>query len=186
MKFPSESLYKETLSKNVQVPVRKTAGLKGPFGAATPDVWALPLNPSAKVVLMGMAMYGKGEAVVGFSHGFLAGVCVLRRSTVAEALDDLESAGLIRKAGAPAKQVQPYEILHPALVTALRVSVETVKIKTWRESPSLVKCARCPKKCRPHKTGWCMKCRKEIEQDAKIRRIAQTVMAQAVAERLAG
>lgn len=43
---------------------------------------------------------------------------------------------------------------------------------------TLVKCLKCPKLFPGHKTGWCLKCRREVELDAKIRRIATAVVAQ--------
>jgi len=186
MKLPSEYLYKETLSKNVQVPVRKSAGSGRFFGQIFPEIWAMTeLTAGAKVVLGGLAIWGKGEVVVGLSQGYLAGVCGLRRSTVAEGLDALEEVGLIEKYGAPAGQVQPYKILYaPMLKGAVPQSEVVIREK---ERKVLRPCAQCKKPCRPEKkTGWCRKCRQTKEREADMRRIAQTVVAQAVAERLAG
>lgn len=188
MKLASEYLYKETLSKNVQVPARKSAGSGGCFGRIFPDVWAMTgLSPAAKVVLGGLAIWGKGDEVVGLSHGYLAGVCGLRRSTVKAGLDALEVAGLIEKYGTPAGQVQPYKILYPLMVKGARTQSDVVIRE--KERRVLVACSKagCAKLCRPdRKTGWCRKCKASAEREAEIRRIAQHVVAQGVAERLAG
>lgn len=187
VKLPSVNLYKQTLSKNVQVPVRKSAGSGGCFGRIFPDVWAMTgLKPGAKVVFGGLAIWGKGEEVVGLSHGYLAGVCGMRRSTVSAGLDALEAAGLIEKYGAPSDQVQPYKIIYPLMLKGVRLQSDVVIRE--KERKVLIKCLKpsCGKLTRPHKTGWCFKCRKEVEHDAHIRRIAEKVVAQSVAERLAG
>lgn len=186
MKLPSEHLYKQTLSKNVQVPVRKSAGRGVCFGMIFPEIWAMTeLGPGAKVVLGGLAIWGKGESVVGLSHGYLAGVCGLRRSTVADGLDALESAGLIEKYGEPSGQVQPYKILYAPMLRGAAPQSEVVIRE--KERKVLIPCAQCRKPCRPEKkTGWCRKCRQTKEREADMRRIAQTVVAQAVAERIAG
>lgn len=182
MKFPSVSLYKETLSKKSQVPAGKTPGKKPKFGMAGEEFWArTDLNLGAKAVLMGIAIHGGGESVVALSQGFIAAACGIERSTVKKGLDALEKHGLLKKSGGEVDQVQPYEVLYPLIVTALRQKTTGAAVtRSHKSTPALVKCLKpsCGTLCRPHKTGWCLKCRKEIELEAKIRRIATAVVAQ--------
>ncbi len=180
MKLPSVSLYKETLSKNSQVPAGKSAGSRTRFGMAEAKVWArTDLTPAAKVVLMGIAIHGEGESVVALSQGYLAGACGIERSTVALSLDSLEAAGLLKKSGGVVKQVQPYEVLYPLIVTVKRKEARDTRAVTRRpKTVSLVECLECHHDCRPNKAGWCKTCAKRIETNRNIdQRIERAFMA---------
>lgn len=144
-----------------------------------PAIWAMGgLTPAAKVVLGGIAIWGRGAEDVALSHGFLAGQCGLRRSTVAGALDALEDAGLIQKYGAMQDQVQPYRVLFAPMVRTKRgVAESAAPVVRKQEGHVMVACLKCRKQCRPSaKTGWCRKCTKDSEMDARIRRIAGAVV----------
>ncbi len=184
MKFPSVYLYKETLSKNTQVPAKK---LSSRFGKIFPAVWGrADLSLGAKVVLGGVAIWGRGEEVVGMSHGYLAGVCGMSRSTVAIGLEALEVAGLIRKEGEKVGQVQRYRVLYEPMLKEWRGMGGSGVVREFSRKVT-ADCRKCGKKARlDTRTGWCKACRTVVEQEATMRRIAQTVVAQAVAERLAG
>jgi hypothetical protein len=185
VKLSSVTLYKETLPDFPQVCAGKPRRFK--WGKTVSDVTSRRDIPySAKVLFDAFAQWGNGHEIVALSQVALADAIGGDRGTVQTALDALEGAGLIVKheiAGSRS-QVQAYRMLHPALVRRDK-SLSAPEVPA---NKGLVKCAKvvCGKLTRPHKTGWCLKCRKDAELDGKVRRIAQQVVAHGVAERLAG
>lgn len=171
MKSPSVTLYKETLSKNIQVPVRKT--YRSLWGKTTSDVtMRRDISFGAKVLMDAFSQLGKGNEIIALSQVALADAIGGTRSTVAAALRSLEKVGLIEKFGKPIghEQIQAFRMLHPALLRRGKdESAVTAK-------PDLVRCVKCRKMCVPCKTGWCRACVKDAMLDLKIDRKVDGVL----------
>lgn len=158
------SLYKETLSDFLQVPVKFPTG-RTPFGMLPQDVLRrTDLSAACKIVLAGLGQESRQTGRVAISHQALAFVCGLSRVTVFDCLQRLSAVGLIQEDGPRVKQVQPYRLMHPRMASS-----------TAREGKHDPICARvvCPKckKSRPAllKIGICRSC----NWDLKIRRIVR-------------
>ena len=179
MKNASETLYKETLSKNPQVPAGKSHRWKrGKWGLISAEVLELRgLSFGAKCVFAALSIHGKGDEIVAASHGKIAEWIGGERSTVAAALDALEELELISKVGkAGADQIQAYRMLHPLMVRRIRQGVDVPPVS--KEKQALVPCAECRKACVPDKAGWCRKCRAVSETRVIARQEAKAVVAE--------
>ena len=179
MKKASVTLYKETLSKNQQVPVGfSRRWKKGKWGLISAEVLEIRgLSFGAKCVFSALSIHGKGNEIIAASHGQIAGWIGGERSTVSGALDALEELGLISKVGLAGRdQIQAYRMLHPLLIRKSRQEGE--EAPESKEKPKLVACGKCRKPCVPGLTGRCRKCMGDVELDGKIARRVNAELAQ--------
>jgi hypothetical protein len=172
--MPSNSLYKETLSKKRQVMCEKTTG-KPRFAMLPEDVLAdIRLTPAAKLVLAGMSMMSFQSGRISISHQALGEVCGLSRSAVLTSVKALARFGLIEPDGAAVRQVQPYKLLHSRLASVSQVSSQVVVDK--RNAGKMVACPTCHKSRKQLlKAGWCRSCAWEL----RVRGLAREEIASA-------
>ena len=175
MKSPSNSLYKETLSESLQVPVKKRTG-RIRFAMLPADVLRDPkLPPTAKLALQGMAMEAYGAGELAISHQALANVCGSSRPTILQGLKHLCRAGLIEKMGDPEKQVQRYRFLHPKFAVKSPPKPGSIAAQN-RGIP--VACPQCRRICkRLPRIGVCRTCSTEARTERTARRVVREELA---------
>lgn len=171
MNSASKSLYKRTLSENVQVPVRKPTGRRR-FAMIDAEVLAdRELPPAAKLAFEAMTMESYSSGQIAISHQAIARLCGIGRITVLDSLKRLVSKGLIEKIGEPQKQIQRYKL---NVAPARSGSTPVVS----RPKPTVL----CPK-CRKLRggllrVGVCRSCSRKYE----IRTIAREVAVEEIAK----
>lgn len=178
MNLSSVTLYRETLSKNQQGPAGKTSRWKrGKWGLSSAEVLEIRgLSFGAKAVFQALSIHGKGNEIIGLSHGQIASAIGGERSTVAAGLEALERLDLIERHGEPSgrDQIQEYRMLHPLMVRRER-SIPKVGEK---KSIALRPCCKCRKPCVPNLAGICRGCNRKAEVRTIARQEARIVVAE--------
>lgn len=123
-----------------------------------------------------LSIHGKGNEIIGMSHGQIADRIGGERSTVAAGLDALESLELIEKHGTPSgrDQIQEYRMLHPLMVRRERSTPKAAE----KKSIALRPCCKCRKPCVPNLAGSCRTCSRKAEVRAIARQEARIVVAE--------
>lgn len=180
----SNSLYKETMSKNRQALSEKPTSDDGEmFGILPRSVLAnLALTSAAKVVFaaLGMLSYRNGYEVA-MSHNSIAQIAGMHRTTAMEALLVLEDHGLLERKRCGKTGVQTYRLVHPRLpvgkkADAPKAAPASSAVKGSKAVEGKLKiCGKCKRgtKWLSKLAGICRQC----VQDGKIRRIAREEVA---------
>lgn len=157
--MPSKGLYKETLSRNEQVPVQILTGKKPSkrFAKILASILRRKdVTPTAKLVILVYDMESFGDEVVALSDSALATGAGIGRTTVLAARPELVSHGLIEPHGSAVKQVQPYRLNYRIPISPAVKPRSTVTAV----------CGNCSKRCkRVGKTGWCRSCIADADRE---------------------